>query len=227
MANHKKTASFRCDSELFERFVEASKNHSLSLSEWMRRALEETVNLQLPAEVLAGWKQANLEDGKLGAFFAGRASNLPENLINATVEAVTEQGDTWTGIVEEVRFRTERIVVVAIKRRSELRQQPAVELHSPRPPGAKRNRFGALNDQEDYLNWRGIRRSALHPSNHDFDEQACGNSHQQQELAPPCAPQIDLVLSAIIGEYDGRNAIACFCELATFNLVRPIGYDIL
>lgn len=122
MARTRKTASFRCDSELFERFVEASKKHGLSLSEWMRRSLEDTVNLQLPAEVIGGWKQANLEDGKLGAFFSGRASNLPENLIGATVEAVTKQGATWTGIVEEVRFRTERIVIVAIKRRSDLRQ---------------------------------------------------------------------------------------------------------
>ena len=122
----RKTASFRCDSELFDRFVEASKNHGLSLSEWMRRSLEDTVNLQLPAEVLGGWKQANLEDGKLGAFFSGRTSKLPENLIGATIEAVTEQGDTWTGIVEEVRFRTDRIVIVKIKRRSELRP-PVVE----------------------------------------------------------------------------------------------------
>lgn len=121
MANTRKTASFRCDSELFERFVEASKKHGLSLSEWMRRSLEDTVNLQLPAEVIGGWKQTNLEGGKLGAFFSGSASKLPENLIGATVEAVTEQGDTWTGIVEEVRFRTERIVIVTIKRRSELR----------------------------------------------------------------------------------------------------------
>ena len=109
----------------------------------MRRSLEETVNLQLPSEVLGGWKQANLEDGKLGAFFAGRASNLPENLINATVEAVTDQGDTWTGIVEEVRFRTERIVVVAIKRRSELRN-PAVDTQ-PRPP-SKAASHGATHD---------------------------------------------------------------------------------
>ncbi len=122
MARTRRSASFRCDSELFERFVEASKMHGLSLSEWMRRSLEDTVNLQLPAEVIRGWKQASLEGGKLGAFFSGRASKLPENLIGATVEAVTEQGDTWTGIVEEVRFRTERIVIVTIKRRSDLRQ---------------------------------------------------------------------------------------------------------
>ena len=126
MATTRRTASFRCDNELFNRFVEASNHHGLSLSEWMRRSLEETVNLQLPSEVLGGWKQANLEDGKLGAFFCGRANNLPDNLIAATVEAVTEQGETWTGIVDEVRFRTERIVVVAIKRRSELRN-PAVD----------------------------------------------------------------------------------------------------
>lgn len=123
-----KNISFRCDSELYARFVDASSNFGLSLSEWIRRSLEETVNLQLPANILGGWKQANLEDGKLGAFFSGRASNLPENLIGATVEAVTEQGETWTGLVEEVRFRTERIVIVTIKRRSDV-HRPAEDAH--------------------------------------------------------------------------------------------------
>ena len=123
-----KNISFRCDSELYARFVEASSNFGLSLSEWIRRSLEETVNLQLPANIISGWKQANLEDGKLGAFFSGRTSNLPENLIGATVEAVTEQDETWTGLVEEVRFRTERIVIVVIKRRSNI-QRPAEGAH--------------------------------------------------------------------------------------------------
>ena len=124
MSSTTKTASFRCDSELFARFLEASKNHRLSLSEWIRRSLEDTVNLQLPATLIGGWKQANLEDGKLGAFFSGRASRLPENLIGATVEAVDEDGITWTGLVDEVRYRTERIVIVAVSRHSSP-QQPA------------------------------------------------------------------------------------------------------
>ena len=117
MADAKKTISFRCDRALFDRMVEASNNHRLSLSEWMRRALEETVELQLPRNVLSGWKQTILEEGKRGAFFTGDTGKLPEELIGEAIEAVTDQGFTWTGVIDEVRFRTHRTVIVKVRPR--------------------------------------------------------------------------------------------------------------
>ena len=122
MASARKTISFRCDRAFFDRMVEASNNHRVSLSEWMRRALEETVELQLPRSILTGWKQANLEEGQTGAFFAGNTGNLPENLIGKAIEAVTDQGITWTGVIDEVRFRTHRIVIVKVRPRVERSQ---------------------------------------------------------------------------------------------------------
>ena len=62
MATTRKTVSFRCDRAFFDRMVEASNNVQLSLSEWMRRALEEAAKLQLPGAVLNGWTEAVLED---------------------------------------------------------------------------------------------------------------------------------------------------------------------
>ena len=117
MATTRKTVSFRCDRAFFDRMVEASNNVQLSLSEWMRRALEEAVKLQLPGAVLSGWTEAVLEDNHSGAFFAGKTSKLPENLIGETVEFVSGQGDTFAGVIDEVRFRTERIVIVKLNRR--------------------------------------------------------------------------------------------------------------
>ena len=122
MASARKTVSFRCDRAFFDRMVEASNNHRLSLSEWMRRSLEETVELQLPRSVFSGWKQAVLEEGRVGAFFAGDTGKLPENLIGKAIEAVTEQGITWTGVIDEVRFRTHRIVIVKVRPRIERSQ---------------------------------------------------------------------------------------------------------
>ena len=122
MAATTKTVSFRCDRALFDRMVEASNNHRLSLSEWMRRALEETVELQLPRSVLTGWKQASLEEGRVGAFYAGNSADLPENLVGKAIEAVTDQGVTWTGVIDEVRFRTHRIVIVKVRPRVERSQ---------------------------------------------------------------------------------------------------------
>ena len=117
MATTRKTVSFRCDRAFFDRMVEASNNVQLSLSEWMRRALEEAAKLQLPGAVLSGWTEAVLEDDHSGAFFAGKTSKLPENLIGETVEFVSGQGDTFAGVIDEVRFRTERIVIVKLNRR--------------------------------------------------------------------------------------------------------------
>ena len=122
MASATKTISFRCDRALFDRMVEASNNHRLSLAEWMRRALEETVALQLPRNVLSGWKQTILEEGKIGAFFTGDTGKLPEELIGEAIEAVTDQGFTWTGVIDEVRFRTHRVVIVKVRPRIERRQ---------------------------------------------------------------------------------------------------------
>ncbi|MDE0296097.1 MAG: hypothetical protein OXI93_18060 [Bryobacterales bacterium] len=117
MASARKTVSFRCDRAFFDRMVEASNNHRLSLSEWMRRALEETVEVQLPRSVSNGWKEAILEEGERGAFFAGNTGKLPENLVGEAIEAVTDQGITWTGVIDEVRFRTHRIVIVKVRPR--------------------------------------------------------------------------------------------------------------
>ena len=117
MATTRKTVSFRCDRAFFDRMVEASNNVQLSLSEWMRRALEEAAKLQLPGAVLSGWTEAVLEDNHSGAFFAGKTSKLPENLIGETVEFVSGHGDTFAGVIDEVRFRTERIVIVKLNRR--------------------------------------------------------------------------------------------------------------
>ena len=122
MAATTKTVSFRCDRALFDRMVEASNNHRLSLSEWMRRSLEETVELQLPRSVLTGWKQAILEEDRVGAFYAGNTGDLPENLVGKAIEAVTDQGVTWTGVIDEVRFRTHRIVIVKVRPRVERSQ---------------------------------------------------------------------------------------------------------
>lgn len=122
MASARKTVSFRCDRAFFDRMVEASNNHRLSLSEWMRRSLEETVELQLPRSLSSGWKQAILEEGKIGAFYAGNTGNLPENLVGKAIEAVTDQGITWTGVIDEVRFRTHRIVIVKVRPRVERNQ---------------------------------------------------------------------------------------------------------
>ena len=119
MASARKTVSFRCDRAFFDRMAEASNNHRLSLSEWMRRSLEETVAVQLPRSVSSGWKQAILEEGKIGAFYAGNTGKLPENLVGEAIEAVTDQGITWTGIIDEVRFRTHRIVIVKVRPRVE------------------------------------------------------------------------------------------------------------
>ena len=115
MQSTKTTASFRCDRELLKRMVEASRNHGLSLSEWMRRTLQDAVAVQLPPSVIKGWKEAVLEEGEIGAFYAGNAAKLPEKLIGEAIEAVNEQGDAWTGIVDEVRFRTDRIAIVKVK----------------------------------------------------------------------------------------------------------------
>ncbi|MDE0295871.1 MAG: hypothetical protein OXI93_16905 [Bryobacterales bacterium] len=122
MASARKTVSFRCDRAFFDRMVEASNNHRLSLSEWMRRALEETVEVQLPRSVSNGWKEAILEEGERGAFFAGNTGKLPENLVGEAIEAVTDQGITWTGVIDEVRFRTHRIVIVKVRPRVERSQ---------------------------------------------------------------------------------------------------------
>ena len=126
MASDQKTISFHCDRALFDRMVEASNNHRLSLSEWMRRALEQTVQLQLPRSISSGWKQSILEEGRLGAFYAGNTDNLPEDLIGKAIEAVSDQGVTWTGVIDEVRFRTHRIVIVKVRPRVE-RSQAAGE----------------------------------------------------------------------------------------------------
>ena len=115
MATTKTTASFRCDRELLNRMVEASRNYGLSLSEWMRRTLEDAVTVQLPPSVIKGWKEAVLEEGEIGAFYAGNASKLPENLIGEAIEATTGQDGTWTGMIDEVRFRTGRIAIVRVK----------------------------------------------------------------------------------------------------------------
>ena len=127
MATTRKTVSFRCDRAFFDRMVEASSNVQLSLSEWMRRALEETVKLQLPGAVLSGWKEAILEDDYSGAFFAGNTSKLPENLIGETVEFLSGQGDMFAGVIDEVRFRSSRMVIVKLSRRVK-RGQGAVEV---------------------------------------------------------------------------------------------------
>ena len=113
--------------------VEASKNHGLSLSEWMRRTLQETVEVQLPRSFLTGWKEAELAEGKMGAFYGGAADKLPENLIGETIEAVTDTGNSWIGVIDEVRFRTHRIAIVKVKPRVEhhqvdAEQQPTASL---------------------------------------------------------------------------------------------------
>ena len=126
MASDQKTISFHCDRALFDRMVEASNNHRLSLSEWMRRALEQTVQLQLPRSISSGWKQSILEEGHLGAFYAGNTDNLPEDLIGEAIKAVSDQGITWAGVIDEVRFRTHRIVIVKVRPRVE-RSQAAGE----------------------------------------------------------------------------------------------------
>ena len=123
MRSTKTTASFRCDRKLLNRMVEASRNYGLSLSEWMRRTLEEAVAVQLPPSVIKGWKQAVLEEGEIGAFYAGNASKLPENLTGEVIEAVTDQGGAWTGVIDEVRFRTDRIAIVKVK--PNVHRQPA------------------------------------------------------------------------------------------------------
>ena len=115
MATTKTTASFRCDRELLDRMVKTSKNHGLSLSEWMRRSLEDAVSVHLPRSTMKRWKEAELEDREMGAFFAGKVSKLPENLIGEAIEARNDQGDTWTGMIDEVRFRTGRIAIVRVK----------------------------------------------------------------------------------------------------------------
>ena len=129
MRSTKTTASFRCDRKLLNRMVEASRNHGLSLSEWMRRTLEEAVAVQLPPSVIKGWKEAVLEEGEIGAFYAGNAAKLPEKLTGEAIEAVSDQGGSWTGIVDEVRFRTGRIAIVKVKpnvhRQQATRDEPA------------------------------------------------------------------------------------------------------
>ncbi len=125
MASQKTTASFRCDRELLNRMVEASRNYGLSLSEWMRRSLEDAVAVQLPPSVIKGWKEAVLEEGTIGAFYAGNATKLPEKLIGEAIEAVTDQGGAWTGVIDEVRFRTDRIAIVRVKPNVHRRQAAA------------------------------------------------------------------------------------------------------
>ena len=129
MQSTKTTASFRCDRELLNRMVEASRNYGLSLSEWMRRTLEEAVAVQLPPSVIKGWKQAVLEEGEIGAFYAGNVSKLPENLIGEAIEASTGQDGAWTGVINEVRFRTDRIAIVRVKpnvhRQQAVQDEPA------------------------------------------------------------------------------------------------------
>ena len=137
MRSTKTTASFRCDRELLNRMVEAGRKHGLSLSEWMRRTLEEAVAVQLPPSVIKGWKQAVLEEGEIGAFYAGNAAKLPENLIGEAVEAVSEQGGSWTGVIDKVRFRTDRIAIVEVKPNIH-RQQAAERLKNPLPDTAGR-----------------------------------------------------------------------------------------
>ena len=138
MRSTKTTASFRCDRELLNRMVEAGRKHGLSLSEWMRRTLEEAVAVQLPPSVIKGWKQAVLEEGEVGAFYAGNAAKLPENLIGEAVEAVSEQGGAWTGVIDKVCFRTDRIAIVKVK--PNIHRQPAAErLKSQLPDAAGRS----------------------------------------------------------------------------------------
>ena len=86
---------------------------------------------------MKGWKQAVLEEGEIGAFYAGNAAKLPENLIGEAIEAVTDQSDTWTGVIDEVRFRTDRIAIVEVKPNIH-RQQAAERLKSPLPDAAGR-----------------------------------------------------------------------------------------
>ena len=138
MATHKTTASFRCDRELLDRMVEAGRKHGFSLSEWMRRTLEEAVAVQLPPSVIKGWKQAVLEEGEIGAFYACNAAKLPENLIGEAVEAVSEQGGAWTGVIDQVRFRTDRIAIVRVKPNIH-RRQAAERLKSPLPDAVGRS----------------------------------------------------------------------------------------
>ncbi len=130
MTSDRKTVSFRCDRAFFDRMVEASDNYQLILSEWIRRALEETVAVQLPRSVSSGWKEAVLEEGQTGAFFAGNTGKLPENLVGEAIEAVTDQGDTWTGVIDEVRFRTHRIAIVKVRPRIE--RSKAASIQQPR-----------------------------------------------------------------------------------------------
>ena len=127
MATTKTTASFRCDRELLDRMVKTSKNHGLSLSEWMRRSLEDAVSVHLPRSTMKRWKEAELEDREMGAFFAGKVSKLPENLIGEAIEARNDQGDTWTAVIDEVRFRSDRMAIVKIKPNTMRRQSAAVE----------------------------------------------------------------------------------------------------
>ena len=55
------------------RMVEAEQEpRTQPLSEWMRRTLEEAVAVQLPPSVMKGWKEAVLEEGAIGAFYAGQ-----------------------------------------------------------------------------------------------------------------------------------------------------------
>ena len=137
MRSTKTTASFRCDRKLLDRMVETGRNHGLSLSEWMRRTLEEAVALQLPPSVIKGWKQAVLEEGEIGAFYAGNASKLPEKLTGEAIEAASDQGGSWTGVIDKVRFRTDRIAIVEVK--PNIHRQPAAErLKSPLPDAAGR-----------------------------------------------------------------------------------------
>ena len=102
MASAKKTVSFRCERAFFDRMVEASNNHRLSLSEWMRSVLEESVAVQLPRNVMTGWSEAILEDDQKGAFFAGNTRKLTETLVGEAVEAVSP-GAT-AGSVSLTRF---------------------------------------------------------------------------------------------------------------------------
>ena len=48
-------------------------------------------------------------------------------MIGETVEFVSGQGDTFAGVIDEVRFRTERIVIVKLNRRVK-RDPDAVEV---------------------------------------------------------------------------------------------------
>ena len=63
----------------------------------------------------------------MGAFYVGMTDKLPENLIGEAIQATTDQGNTWTSVIDEVRFRTHRIAIVKVRPRVERNQFVAEE----------------------------------------------------------------------------------------------------